>query len=451
MIVWMLSSVAASALLALAAQLGEPALRARRMPVRWLWAAALVASVALPARALVAPAPAAVRTVVPAEFSPAALALLDRAAAAAPSLADRAEPLLPAAWLGMSGLVGLVLLGGLVRLALRARGWPRAELAGVPVLVSERFGPAVLGVVRSRIVVPRWVLDLDPHRRRMVLLHEEEHRRAGDAPLLALGAVAVVATPWNPVCWWLLHRLRGAVEMDCDARVIARGVDVPAYGRLLLDLGTRVEGPGLAVAAFAKPRSLLERRLTTMVRGERGTRTRGALALLAGVALVAVACETPVGMALPGESDVPETLIEEATERAAAGAVDDFTVASEGRVVRDEDAPLIYVDGELVEGTSALPDPTTIERIEVLKGAAAERRVGPEGRNGVIYVHTKKGEPTIIVNERAPAGVIGARLPGTAEGEFRFRSPEADASAGNGGVIRQRADRPGGEFRFQPR
>lgn len=440
MIVWMLSSVAASILLAAAARVAEPALRGRGLAVRWVWAATLVGAVALPARAWLAPAPTPVADSMAAPVSAEALTALDRAVAAAPSVAVRIEPVLPALWTAASLLTALVLLGGLARLGLRARRWPRAELSGLSVLVSERFGPAVLGIVRPRIVVPRWVLELDPARRCMVLLHEEEHRRAGDAALLALGGLAVVATPWNPVCWWLLHRLRGAVEMDCDARVLARGVDVPAYGRLLLDLGTRVGDATLAVAAFAKPRSLLERRLTTMVRGERGTRTRGALALLVGVALVAVACETPVGMALPGESGQSEAETGTLKER-PAGAMDDFAVVADGQAVRDERRPVIYVDGVRLQGPDAgLPNPVDIARVEVLKGDAAERKVGPEGRNGVIYVYTRSSD-----DERATISVESA-APVTLRPVSVVTIP---APAGvSAGTIRER---PGGEYRFDPK
>lgn len=54
--------------------------------------------------------------------------------------------------------------------------------------------------------------------------------------------------------------------------------------------------------------------------------------------------------------------------------------------------PLIIIDGEekprgySIEGL----DPDTIESIDVLKGAAAQKRVGDKGANGVILIKTKR-------------------------------------------------------------
>jgi TonB-linked SusC/RagA family outer membrane protein len=52
--------------------------------------------------------------------------------------------------------------------------------------------------------------------------------------------------------------------------------------------------------------------------------------------------------------------------------------------------PMILVDGIEVSSLNGL-DPTTIERVEVVKGAAAGMLYGAQGGNGVIQVFTKKG------------------------------------------------------------
>ena len=62
--------------------------------------------------------------------------------------------------------------------------------------------------------------------------------------LIAAAAWAVALFPWNPALWLIVKRLRLAIEIDCDARVLAgRRSDVRDYGMLLLTVGSR---PGRA-------------------------------------------------------------------------------------------------------------------------------------------------------------------------------------------------------------
>jgi beta-lactamase regulating signal transducer with metallopeptidase domain len=165
---------------------------------------------------------------------------------------------------------------------------------GVPVLVSPDTGPAVVGLIRSHIVLPEWACEADPEVRALMLEHEGEHLRAGDPRLLAGALLVVALMPWNPAVWWQLRRLRLAVEIDCDARVLRRRGDVRAYGALLLEMGRRAGASRLAVAAFSEPTSFLERRIRAMTAPAlrfAGLRAAGFGALSA--ALVAAACSMP--------------------------------------------------------------------------------------------------------------------------------------------------------------
>ena len=149
------------------------------------------------------------------------------------------------------------------------------------------------GVLRGRVVLPRWALGLEPAQRRLMVLHEAEHVRAGDPQLALAGLVVCALMPWNVAAWWQLGRLRLALEMDCDARVLARSDDVRSYGSLLLEVGQR-RGAGLAVG-LAETRSSLERRIRMMTETTTGRRTLRALGLAAvSGGVLAMACETPV-------------------------------------------------------------------------------------------------------------------------------------------------------------
>jgi len=140
-----------------------------------------------------------------------------------------------------------------------------AVVDGVPVVVTDSMGPATVGLFRSRVLVPRWVLALPGVQRQYVLRHEEEHRRSHDAHLLFVASLPLILMPWNLALWWQLRRLCLAVEMDCDNRVVSGLGDATAYGELLLKVAQAASrGPRLQPALLGGMGSL-ERRLTALL------------------------------------------------------------------------------------------------------------------------------------------------------------------------------------------
>ncbi|HET7461868.1 MAG TPA: M56 family metallopeptidase [Longimicrobium sp.] len=279
---WMIYSLLVGVLLSACAAALETALRPLGLPTRWAWAAAMVLTLAVPfaVRTFRAPPPPPTITLpdqaIPADASP---LILPASPATMPQGqpapvgpggllrgfdADELQGPLAELWLASSAALLLALLVLSSALGRRRRGWVAEELDGVPVLLSPDVGPAVVGLLDSRIVLPRWVLELDAESRATMLEHEREHLRAGDPGLLALALALAVLTPWNPAVWWQLRRLRLAMEVDCDARVLRRR-DPRAYGSVLLEAGRRAARARLSTAfACAGPMSALERRIRIM-------------------------------------------------------------------------------------------------------------------------------------------------------------------------------------------
>ncbi len=188
----------------------------------------------------------------------------------------------------------LVLGVATIRLISMQRRWRRAAVDGRHVLVSPNVGPAVVGVWSPRVVLPEWALQLPERERELMLVHEEQHVRAADPALIAMGFALVLLAPWNVALWWQWRRLRLAVEMDCDARVLSQGRSAPAYGELLLEVGRRRATHVLGAAALGEPASFLESRIRRMLSGVPRWRWAGVtVALVVTVGAIIGACEAP--------------------------------------------------------------------------------------------------------------------------------------------------------------
>jgi beta-lactamase regulating signal transducer with metallopeptidase domain len=104
----------------------------------------------------------------------------------------------------------------------------RAEHSGV--------GPAVVGVLRPRIVAPAdFESRFGPKERELILAHEGVHLRRGDAAVNALACAAQCLCWFNPLVHLAAHLLRIDQELACDATVIDRfPAERRTYAELLL-------------------------------------------------------------------------------------------------------------------------------------------------------------------------------------------------------------------------
>lgn len=280
MIAWLGYSTAIGMLLVVAAAVleGSTVLRGR---ARLAWVASMATTLGLTILPLANPTPVATGV---------------------PALDSGIDAVLMVAWVAVSAATLCILLMSSLRVASMRRRWRERVIAGVPVLVSHDVGPAVIGLVHHGIVVPSWVEGLDEDAQRTVMTHEREHVRAGDPLLLWLGTLLVALAPWNVPMWYALRRLRHAIEIDCDARVLRSRPDTRAYCALLLDVGERTLAGVAPIAALAEPATLLERRIEAMTSRERPSSPRMAAAALAALSLVSVACWTPRAHLTPRHS-----------------------------------------------------------------------------------------------------------------------------------------------------
>jgi beta-lactamase regulating signal transducer with metallopeptidase domain len=320
---WMLYCSLCALGLSVAALLAERALLAGRGPVRLVWIGAVALSLIVPAAAFrFASRPSASAT----DPTAATDAVLDQAldptrTASTPTPAlpaprspgrdwhatfARFDEPLAVAWATLSVALTFNFFGGVVTLAWMRQRWQQRVVLGVPVLVSERTGPAVIGAVSPEIVVPEWALTMEPAQLALMLRHEQEHQRASDGRLLTAAQLALIVMPWNIALWWQILRLRVAVELDCDARVL-QDADARSYGDLLLEVARPRRGPSfIGATAFAERATQLERRIRVLGRHRvRTSRAARAMAVCIALGAVTIAWAVPRPPAPPRPSAVP--------------------------------------------------------------------------------------------------------------------------------------------------
>lgn len=399
-----LCSLFVSAVIMLAATVLHAQERAANRPVRWIWSAAIALSVSLTAampfrnaeRVDVTDLTARARVLQPTETTAltddpftrvsfvihgaidATSSALGEVVRAANDVAPTVQRTALALWAAASAGAVLLLLSVYRRIQRKAATWQREQLHGATVRISENAGPAVVGIRPMEVVVPAWILERPEAEQRLVLSHEHEHIRARD-PLLLLGACAAVAVmPWNPLLWYALSRLRLAVEIDCDRRVLERGIAPLTYGRLLLDLSQHPSSLAGSLPALAYSTSHLERRLLAMTsRPARFIIARRVSGGIIAAAALLAACESK----LPTSAEIENM--------DAASAVQKVSILPGVDTTRT-----VYVlDGKTVTGDEARTiSGSRIASISMLKKDGASE----------IRMRTRSADSSIVISDMSP-------------------------------------------------
>ena len=179
-------------------------------------------------------------------------------------------------------LAGLWLAGALACLAWqtwRQLQFTRAARAG-------RAGPAVVGLLRPRVVTPAdFAQRYTPAEREVVLAHERVHLERGDPTVNAALALLTCVNWFNPAAHAMSRWLKIDQELACDARVVAAHPKArKAYAQAMLK--TQLAARPLPLGCHWSSHPLAERvRLLTRPAPSRGRRRVGAgLTVVLGLA-----------------------------------------------------------------------------------------------------------------------------------------------------------------------
>ncbi|MEP6834617.1 MAG: M56 family metallopeptidase [Gemmatimonas sp.] len=426
-IAWMLYALGVGVLVAIAAASAEWALKSAQRSVRFVWVSAIAitllftlvaplrvpkpqARVTLPALTLIeapvvtAAAPTWSEMIV--ANGRAALNLLvlpvQKTINAAKSVSAVANISASVFWLLSAIIAFVVLLTVYVRSMRESVRWPLMNVLGRTVRVAPDVGPAVMGVAPPEIIIPRWVLKRDVEEQRLVLEHESEHVRAHDPLLLVFACVAVALMPWNAAVWFMWSRLRLAVELDCDRRVLSRGVRKPAYGELLVELSSRRPWNSLAMPAFSWGTSHLEKRLVAMTaRPERFSVARR----LASGGVVALALVAACQSEMPTGAEV--AAMDVSTMTARVPGVSDSTIffVNERKVSQADAKAILATDISSVEiKRSTKSRPVSEVHVTLANDSTRKLRVGSTGDS---RHNTALGDEVIEVAGKTGVTVTG--------------------------------------------
>jgi beta-lactamase regulating signal transducer with metallopeptidase domain len=245
------------------AVIGEHAASLLQRPVRWLWIGAMSAMVVIPAvltgvhtmsvgKESTVPSPASAAGVgellVPTSSTtpstepittsyPSLISAKSALNALWASTLQRTrwlDPALAVLWGVLSFCLGVFAAQAIRASQKLPKTLPQQTVGTSVVFVSSAVGPVAIDGPVPAIVLPEWALALERDLLGLVIAHEQEHLSARDPRLLLSGLCLLVVVPWLPPLWWAWRRLRLAIELDCDARVLRRLESPRTYAQLLL-------------------------------------------------------------------------------------------------------------------------------------------------------------------------------------------------------------------------
>lgn len=282
------------------------------------------------------------------------------------------------------------------------------------IITSSPIGPAVIGLFRSRIVIPEMIARDESASLEPILAHELIHIRRGDLWVGLLDLLTRVLWWFHPLIWWVSKQVVRDTERACDEEVLAEIGCRPAdYARSLLRV-LEQKTSLRAVPSFpgVRPVEITSQRMERIMSLRQGSRNRSnwrcRLLVVIGAAITlpgAVSSQEAPAVFKAAPSDKSPILIKATLVTAPYAKVAEL-LGPEPEQARDGKLGVeIAVSGIDIEG-----------RLQVQPTATATRKA-LEPRNVVGFGFAvpvspqKPAEPiaTSLIPEGQSSRVIGAR------------------------------------------
>ena len=209
-------------------------------------------------------------------------------------------------------------------------------------VTSERIGPAVVGWLRPRVLLPSFLVDrMDDQALRILVAHELTHIRRGDLFWAFLQTVAGSLWWFHPAVWIANRQLNIESDRSCDEETIARLECSPSdYAKCLLQvLEWKHQLVVVPALPGVRPMQVTKDRLERIMKMRHGCYKHNSkglwLAMVAAVLLVAPGAEYGISQQSTTTPQEPSNAAKQPIELQQGGTVvSDLGVA--GQVVVDQ-------------------------------------------------------------------------------------------------------------------
>jgi cell division protein FtsI (penicillin-binding protein 3) len=276
----------------------------------------------------------------------------------------------------------------------------RVDLRTDVAISDDVATPAVAGIFRPVVLMPRAALAWSKSRWHVVLLHELAHVRSRDC-LVNVVAELLCAVHWfDPLAWLMRAQWRKTRELAADEDVVLRGVLPSDYATHLLDVASDVGARAIprGALAMAGQRSELARRLERIVvRGETRSPSRRlaiAIPIGGGILTLVVACAGPPSPYAP-EQRLGETAVSNPPEPASG-----LSAATPNQAVAGSIADIATKVVEVIGGSADSNELTIDPRLQAIAEEEAARVVSTaHAREATaIVLDPAKGEILALAN-----------------------------------------------------
>lgn len=222
------------------------------------------------------------------------------------------------AWLSGIAVFIAWLVVDLLRLyRLRRDGLPCPELSSgaIEVLLHENVSaPLTFGLLRPSIILPMSARQWSQADVRHALVHEMEHIKRRDWPLLLLVQAACALYWFNPIVWMARRRICLEAELACDDAVL-RDHEAPGYARQLVALADEMSNARAELALGMAKRSDLSIRIFALLDSNRRRGRAGMRARLLAVAATTLLLFSLAPVRAVAQSNAEDSTLLEAAQR----------------------------------------------------------------------------------------------------------------------------------------